>query len=523
MTVCKSNAGVRRGWASPWMLAGIIGACLAAGVLMGGAQPAERTRPRQDGPGLLGRMTAFQTEVPAHAHDIVLVRPTATSVSASVVSYADAEAYLELVGPSRPSRGPARTAALAMKAGEPALFTFSDLRPDTAYTYRLWSRAAAGAKGREAEFQPSAEYGFHTQRPPGAAGGFTFTVVADSHLDAPMTPAVYEQTMLNALADKPDFHVDLGDTFMTDKRGREFKSAAAQYVAQRYYFGKLCHSAPLFMALGNHDGEWGYAKGDQDAMAPWSYAQRTRLFPPPEISGDAAAEKMYAGRTGYAKGQGANYYTFAWGDARIIVLDPFWFTDVKARGPGGRGTPDADTALSDQGWNLTLGREQYDWLTRTLETSRSRFTFVFIHHLVGGFGRASRGGAEAAGYFEWGGRNADGSEGWAAHRPDWAMPIHQLFVKHRVSAVFHGHDHLYVHEELDGIAYQSVPQPGNVNGGTRSAGEYGYRKGKVLGSPGHVRVKVSANEARVEFVRSSIAKDQAVNGSVVDSYSMVRD
>ena len=35
--------------------------------------------------------------------------------------------------------------------------------------------------------------------------------------------------------------------------------------------------------------------------------------------------------------------------------------------------------------------------------------------------------------------------------------------------VFHGHDHLFVKEELDGIIYQDVPQPGHPSGGTRSA------------------------------------------------------
>lgn len=176
---------------------------------------------------------------------------------------------------------------------------------------------------------------------------------------------------------------------------------------------------------------------------------------------------------------------------------------------------------------MTLGRPQYDWLTRTLENSHSKFTFVFIHHLVGGLGRSSRGGAAAAPYFEWGGKNADGSDGFAIHRPGWAMPIRQLLAKHHVSAVFHGHDHLYVHEELDGIAYQCVPQPGNLQGGTRSATEYGYRDGTILGSPGHVRVAVTPEAVKIEFVRTaSIPPPDAVNTArdvqrrVADSYEL---
>ncbi len=503
------------------------------------AQPDERSKQRPERGGLIGRMTAFHTDVPAHPFDVVLVNPTRDSISASVVAYSDVEAYVELVVPSRPA--PVRTPVRELKAGEPSLFVLSDLRPDTGYTYRLWTRARATSAGPKAEFAASEPFAFHTPRPAGSS--FVFTMVADSHLDAPMTPAIYERALANALADKPDFHIDLGDTFMTDKRGRDFKSAQAQYIAQRYYLGKLCHSAPLLMVLGNHDGEWGYARGDADAMAPWSYAQRTRYFPPPLIGERDDDRAMFSGSTAYTKGQGANYYACTWGDAQLIVLDPFWFTNEKARGPGGRGgggadagrrggeqggrpASDADTALTDQGWTMTLGKAQYDWLTHTLDASRSAHTFVFIHHLVGGMGRASRGGASAAPYFEWGGKNADGTDGFAAHRPGWSLPIHQLLVKHHVEAVFHGHDHLYVHEELDGVAYQCVPQPGNVNGGTRSAAEYGYRSGTILGSPGHVRVTVSPGATKVEFVRAAAGDghggmaDKSANRAVVDSYEI---
>lgn len=89
---------------------------------------------------------------------------------------------------------------------------------------------------------------------------------------------MYEQALCNALTEHPDFHIDLGDTFMTDKR-RDFHDAAPQYDAQRYYFGKLCHSAPLFMVLGNHDGEIGSSDTQSDAMGPWSYNMRTQRFP----------------------------------------------------------------------------------------------------------------------------------------------------------------------------------------------------------------------------------------------------
>ena len=106
------------------------------------------------------------------------------------------------------------------------------------------------------------------------------------------------------------------------------------------------------------------------------------------------------------------------------------------------------------------------------------------------------------------------------------MPIHQLLVKNGVTAVFHGHDHLYVHGQLDGIHYQCVPQPGNIAGGTRSADEYGYASGTILGSPGWLGVGVAADgTATVEFIRTAAegrggGKASEANGTVVDRYTI---
>ncbi len=503
-------------------------------------------QPAGDRPSLLARMTEFKTDVPAHPLDFVLVRPTRNSITLSVVCYEkDAcEGYVEYRRDD--SAHLDRCASQPLPTGQTVLFALDHLTPDTAYVYRFKHRRVPDKSTPGVKAEPGAEAGafsssdyfsFHTPRAPGDA--FTFTIQADSHLDANVTPEVYLQTLANALADKPDFHIDLGDTFMTDKRGREYKETLPQYLAQRYYFGQLCHSVPLFMVLGNHDGEVGYASGGPDSMAAWSFAQRTKYFPAPEIIGNASSGNMYTGRTSYASGQGANYYEFTWGSAQCIVLDPFWFTSTRPRGGsggggggGGGGGPgrdkkDADVAPTDENWARTLGKEQYDWLSRTLESSKAKHKFVFIHHLVGGVGKANRGGAEASLFFEWGGQNADGSAGFATHRPGWAMPIHDLLARHHVAAVFHGHDHLYVHSQRDGVAYQCVPQPGNLDGGTRSAPEYGYKSGTIFGSPGHVRVRVAPDTATVEFVRAALPSGHApdsrgpdANRSIIDRYTL---
>ena len=96
-----------------------------------------------------------------------------------------------------------------------------------------------------------------------------------------------------------------------------------------------------------------------------------------------------------------------------------------------------------------------------------------------------------------------------------------FFVKHGVSIVFHGHDHLYAKEELDGIVYQAVPQPGHPQfGNVRSAEEYGYA-GEVISSSGHLRINVSSDSTRVDYVRAYLPKDETtrrVNGELSTSY-----
>ena len=160
------------------------------------------------------------------------------------------------------------------------------------------------------------------------------------------------------------------------------------------------------------------------------------------------------------------------------------------------------------GRNWTLGETQYRWLEKTLKNSEAKTKFVFIHHLVGGLDKNGRGGVEAAGLYEWGGKGADGRNEFARRRPGWTAPIHQLLVNHGVAAVFHGHDHFYARQELDGVIYQLVPQPGHAGSRVpRFAAEYGYREGVLLGGSGHLRVRVTSDGADVEYVRSTLAEE----------------
>jgi hypothetical protein len=423
----------------------------------------------------------FKTEVPAHPLDVVLGRPSAHSITASVLAYEEREGWIEYG--TQPGKPTAKTAPFPLPAGQPAEVCLRGLQPDTRYFYRLHTRTPRGTGSAEPE------HTFQTQRSPGRA--FTFTLQADSHLDYNTEPPLYLRCLSNMQSDRPDFLIDLGDTFMNDKH-RKRETISAHYLAQRFYFGQITHSVPLFLVLGNHDGEAGrWLDGTRDNLAVWSNLQRKRLYPNP-IPGE-----IYSGNTTPDPQAGLlqNYYAWEWGDALFVALDPFWFT------PHQRGGED--------NWTRTLGRAQFDWLQKTLEQSRAKFRFVFLHHLVGGQGKDARGGAEAAKLYEWGGQSPEGISLFAQKRAGWPMPIHELLVKNRVNAVFHGHDHLYVHQELDGVVYQEVPQPGHARyDNTRSASEYGYQSGTLLGSSGHLRVQVGPEKAVVEYVRAYLPADE---------------
>lgn len=425
------------------------------------------------------------------AADVILGRPTDMSMTLSLLRYDHDGA---VVVTYRPENGNTslHTNDVRLKKDEPQEMGLEKLQANTPYAYDL--KDAANSK-------VLASGSFRTQRPRGSP--FTFTLTSDSHLDGNTEPALFQRTLANALADGPDFHIDLGDTFMTGKHETR-ENATQQYLAQRTYFGQLGRSAPLFLVIGNHDGEEnkpfrGEAKSRRsqdggDTLSVWSSSMRKHYFPNP------VPDAFYTGNRNPhpIAGPLQDYYAWTWGDALFIVLDPYWYSSQR------RG---------EEPWGLSLGNEQYQWLKRTLEASKARFKFVFVHQLVGGFDRNGRGGTEAAGFGEWGGRNADGSEGFKQQRPGWDMPIHQLLVRHGASAVFHGHDHLYATQTLDGIVYQEVPQPGHPGQGVpRFAAEYGYREGVILGGAGHLRVAVSPDKVTVDFVRTATGAGNALLG-----------
>ena len=99
-------------------------------------------------------------------------------------------------------------------------------------------------------------------------------------------------------------------------------------------------------------------------------------------------------------------------------------------------------------------------------------------------------------------------------------PIHQIMVDNGVNAFFHGHDHQFVHEEIDGIVYQLVPSSSMTGYGFDQYDDSPYvQSGGNLPNAGHVRVTVTQDEALVEYVRSEEGGG-GTNGDVDYAYTI---
>jgi hypothetical protein len=429
---------------------------------------------------------------------VVLGSPTATSILVSVAAPSALEVYVEH-GPASGTYT-ARTSPTPIQGSIPAEIALSGLEPDAAWFYRVRYRPAGSG-----EYIAAPEASFHTQR--GVGSAFTFAVEADPHigLDEKASPDLFRQELANVRAARPDFLVDLGDTFMGDKVARDGTPVADVYSELRDYFAIAGPSVPLFLVNGNHDGEAGWSlAGGEGSVAAQATRARRAYYPNPQPEG------FYAGGAdATATGLRDSSYAWEWGDALFVVLDPYSATTRK---PG----PDGDL------WDWTLGEAQYRWLAEVLRTSTRPYKFVFSHHIIGDL----RGGIEWAGMYEWGGNGADGIDAFDEQRPGWGTPIHDLFVRYGVAIFFQGHDHLYVRQELDGVVYQEVPQPATQGGDPqRMAAEYRYLSGEVLGSPGYLEVTVAGTGVTVAYVHTGAgAGDRSgyANGDVVHTYTIPR-
>ena len=423
--------------------------------------------------------------IKAQTFNEILGRPTDSAITMSILFDQDVQVYWEIGTVS--TTYTTTTSTVVANANEPLEFDFNGLLPNTIYYYRTRYRLLTSS----GVYNAGAEHSFVTRKPRGTI--FNFAVEADPHLDTNTNPASYTLSLQNMLSAKPDFMIDLGDNFMSEKEPIVNRTTITNRTKLfRPYFGTLCHSAPLFITIGNHEGELGWRLNGTDSSMPVLAANIRKLYYPNPYpnnfyTGNSTAESYVGLRE--------NYYSWEWGNALFVVIDPYWYTTVSNRA----------------GWGWTLGTIQYNWFKNVIQNSTAKFKFVFCHQLVGGNGNDARGGTEYVDYFEMGGKNADSTWGFATKRPGWAEPIHSLLVNNNASIYFHGHDHFYGKQQKDCIIYQEVPQPSSKNINSNLAASYGYLNGVFLPSRGYLNITVGNDSVKVDYVKTYLQTEE--NGS----------
>ncbi|MCX6055822.1 MAG: metallophosphoesterase family protein [Chloroflexi bacterium] len=402
----------------------------------------------------------------------ILGRPTDTSITVNVIATKSTEVYYEFGIAS--GTFTAQTVPQTATAEVPLESQIDGLLPNTRYYFRLRYGDVAGP-----------EHTFTTQRTTGST--FTFDIQGDSHPERTKNqfdPALYTRTLQSAATDQPDFYIALGDDFSVDTlKNVNAQTVTALYIQQRQWLGLV--GSPVFLVNGNHEqASLANLDGTPDNVAVWAQNARNSIFPQPAPDAFYSGDEVPVDFIGPLR----DYYAFTWGDALFVMIDPYWHSPQTVDNQFGA---NREEKKNRDLWNTTLGEEQYLWLTKTLETSQSKYKFVFTHHVNG----TGRGGIEIADSYEWG-----DAKNLSVHRPGWEKTIHQLMVENNVTIFFQGHDHIFARQELDGVIYQTLPEPANPFYTLEN--EDSFISGEKLPNSGHVRVSVSANGVTVDYIRS---------------------
>jgi Calcineurin-like phosphoesterase len=449
--------------------------------------------------------------------NVILGRPTDSSIAISVLGTEAQSVYVEY-GTSKTALVK-KSAPVALTAGTPLVIEISGLKANTKNYYRLRYK-----KTSESSFTTGKTNSFSTAKTSGKS--FSFSVQGDTHPERAgkmFNADLYTVTMANIASQQPDFHILLGDDFSIDPlidKGQANQDGVENiYRTHRNWLAIAGASVPIFLVNGNHEQAAAYLL-DGTASNPAVLAGNARLkyYPLP------APNRFYTGDSYEIPNVGLprDYYSWTWGDALFISIDPYWHSNQAVDNVAGVSADTNDKAGGKSGsgkttnlWNVGIGDEQYAWLKKTLETSKAKYKFVFAHHVLG----TGRGAVEVSTNYEWGGKDPKGTSTFAKERPNWELPIHDLMVKNGVSIFFQGHDHIFVTQERDGLIYQSMPNPADDTFSMFNDGA--YLTGTKAPNSGHVRVTVSPAEAKVEYFLAARAQDSSrTNLSTAHSYTV---
>jgi Calcineurin-like phosphoesterase len=447
----------------------------------------------------------------------ILGRPTKSTMAISLLSNSKSSTYIEYGYAA--ANFLFKSEEVILESLTPSVIELKNLKPNSRVYYRIRNKLNGSSTFTLGEVNF-----FNTARIVGS--NFSFAVLGDSHPERAgkmFNAELYNQTLSNISKQKPDFMIMLGDDFSIDpliERGQANKENVENvYATQRNWLTNLAKSIPLFLVNGNHEQAAAYLlDGTEFNPAVLAGNARMKYFPLPDSNGFYSADSEIVEFVGKPR----DYYSWNWGDALFITLDPYWHSKNPVDNVAGVSADAAQTGGKGNGktgdlWSIGIGDVQYEWLKKTLQNSKAKYKFVFSHHVMG----TGRGGVEISTNYEWGGQDPKGKKTFAEMRPNWELPIHDLMVKNGVSIFFQGHDHIFVHQERDGLIYQSMPNPADDT--FTMFNEASYKSGTKAPNSGHVKVIVGPKVATVEYFLSARKQDVSTdrqNLKVAHSYTV---
>lgn len=323
----------------------------------------------------------------------------------------------------------------------------------------------------------------------------------------------------------PDFVVLLGDTTGIGSSYRwkawglpdgNLTEADRDYIAKtlwlrtRKIYSGLTPNMPVYIAMGNHDGEEGW-----NSLRFRSKEWRTKYFPLPV-------------QTTYPEGghPDGNFYAFSWGSdqnneggVQFIVLDVMAFC----------GEVEPKTIFD---W--TLGKDQLSWLEEVLSKSDKDWNFACYHHVLGGW---PAGPGETDSHIAYG----RGALFTAADYQKYGDPnrIEQVKItewanKYGLRGFIYGHDHIFKVKKI-GLGGSQKDPFSVCCGSTKYVGEKGWWQGSLWtqhygnglksnpdfwGPSGITRLTLKNEEARVDYVLTGYTTQSNLPGAANDGATL---
>jgi hypothetical protein len=445
----------------------------------------------------------------------MLCRPKPTSMQVNVIPHRNAEAYIEWGTDGVTFPNVTSVSFIAAEAAKE--FTMTGLSPDSEYFYRLRCRPAGGGT-----YETGPTRSFLTL--PAAGQQARLCVTTDIHvtnqlalgLDGSM--ALLEQTIdyMAGYLGPERYHMwlDLGDLVVMRAQRIIFdlEEAEQRFRTARAYVDRAAHSLPFVFVRGNHEevNGWDYDGTAENTMI-WAGKMLLKYCAPPR------PDDYYDGNdVSYPDlGVPGDYFAFDVGNLRIRALDPYLFSLTRPH----NGHGEINGSLN--GWDWTLGDQQYLWLHDDLVDHQTPFSLVAIHHLTSCYDEPGayygRGGIEVAKFsvdgrtsFEWGGEDSTGAYVLPAMRPNFVHGApHDMLVTLGNQVVLKGHEHFHARQTLDGMVYLTMSKPDD--NGEQTGDLWGWR------FSAHYPEPVTLAETNSGFY-SILVEDSSATYSYVQTY-----